>query len=81
MAYYNMGLAYDKMNKIDEASQAFKRTVELAPNFVDAHYQLGLVSIRRKDKDTARQSFGRVMELIPQSDKGRSAKEYLDLLK
>ena len=34
-----------------------------------------------KDKDTARQSFGRVMELIPQSDKRRSAKEYLDLLK
>lgn len=81
MAYYNMGLAYDKMNKADEASQAFKKTVELAPNFADAHYQLGLVSIRRKDKFTARQSFERVMELVPQSDKARSAKEYLDLLK
>ena len=48
---------------------------------MEANYKLGLVSIRRKDKDTARQSFGRVMELVPQSDKARSAKEYLDLLK
>ena len=32
VAYYNLGLAQDKMGKHDEATASFKKAVELAPN-------------------------------------------------
>ncbi|MEE9614677.1 MAG: tetratricopeptide repeat protein [Thermodesulfobacteriota bacterium] len=81
MAYNNMGMAYDKMEKYDEAEEALAIAVKISPLFVEAHYNHGLALIHKKDNKGARRAFQAVVNLAPQSDMGRSAKEYINLLK
>ena len=45
--YYNLGAVYINTNQSQAAETAFKKAIELDPNYADAYYQLGLVLIGR----------------------------------
>jgi tetratricopeptide (TPR) repeat protein len=45
--YYNLGAVYVNTNQSQAAETAFKKSIELDPNYADAYYQLGLVLIGR----------------------------------
>jgi tetratricopeptide (TPR) repeat protein len=69
------------MGKIEEAIKSYKKAIGLFPGFLDANYNLGLALARQKDTEGALKAFERVVELAPESDKARSAREYMDLIK
>ena len=81
LAYYHLGLTYMKMNKDKEAADILGLAVKNAPNYIDAYYNLGLILIKVKDKKGALNAFHEVIRLAPDSEMGRSAKGYLELLK
>jgi tetratricopeptide (TPR) repeat protein len=81
MAFNNMGLTYDRTENTEEAVNAFKTAIALVPDFLDAHYNLGVVLVRHKDKAGALKAFERVVEIAPGSDKARSAREYIELIR
>jgi tetratricopeptide (TPR) repeat protein len=39
-AYYNMGIAYAKLDKFKEAIEALKKVIEIKPDFDKAYYRL-----------------------------------------
>ncbi len=80
-SYNSLGLTYMKMNRDREAADAFNMAIKNAPNYIDAHYNLGLVLIKMKDKKGAFNAFQEVIRLAPDSEMGRSARGYTDLLK
>ncbi|MBI5599623.1 MAG: tetratricopeptide repeat protein [Deltaproteobacteria bacterium] len=80
-AYNNLGQSYDRINRLDEAVEAYRKAVSIEPLYTNAYYNLGTVLIRKKDRKEALKAFTRVIELAPESDKAKSAREYVDLLK
>jgi cytochrome c-type biogenesis protein CcmH/NrfG len=52
-AYYAMGWIYNAKGNYGEAIQAYKKSLSLAPDFVEAHYNLGLIYLGFEDKGAA----------------------------
>ena len=43
--YFNLGAVYVNTGNMEPAGQAFKKAIELDPNYPDAHYQYGIYLI------------------------------------
>lgn len=80
-AYYSMGQGYEKLGMMKESAEAYRGAINAAPGYVDAHFSLGLVLVKEKDRKGALKSFEKVVEMAPGSDKAKSAKEYINLIK
>jgi tetratricopeptide (TPR) repeat protein len=52
-AYANMGEAFMKMKKLDDAIDAFKHSIQLKPDYANAYYNLGLAYLTQGDRDSA----------------------------
>ncbi|MCA1815960.1 MAG: tetratricopeptide repeat protein [Acidobacteria bacterium] len=63
--YYNMGLSYAALGKTAEATAAFKKAVEISPDFAEAHYNLGLACARAEQYQQAADEFKRAIRLKP----------------
>jgi tetratricopeptide (TPR) repeat protein len=81
MAFNNMGMTYDRAENAEKAVSAFKTAIGLVPDFLEAHYNLGLVLARQKDKEGALKAFERVIEIAPGSEKARSARQFIELIR
>lgn len=57
--YYNKGM-------LDEASEEFKKALELAPNDAEVHYNLGDVYADQEIYDKARAAYKKVIEINPE---------------
>ena len=73
-AYTAMGLSYFICDKLDEASAASRKAVELNPDDFVAHWTVGRIGFTHGDIERAYSSFRRVIELKPTFFTG-----YLDL--
>jgi len=80
-AYYSMGQALEKMDRGKEAADAYRGAITAAPFYIDAHFSLGMALVRQKDIPGARKAFEKVVEIAPDSEKAKSAKEYIKLIK
>ena len=81
IAYSSLGQAYDKLNMTDDAVDAYRKAISIEPLFTNAYHNLGMALLKKKDKAGALKAFEKVVELDPGSDKARSAREYIELLK
>ena len=81
LAHYNMGLALEKSDRLKEAVESYKSAVAVSPAYLDAYFNLGMALAKSKDKSGAQKAFEKVIELAPSSDKGQSAREYINLIK
>ncbi|MBI5789354.1 MAG: tetratricopeptide repeat protein [Candidatus Schekmanbacteria bacterium] len=63
--YNNLGNAYFKRHKLDEALSAYKKAVELDPNFAEARNGLGVTYNARGLYPEAEQELLKVLELEP----------------
>jgi type IV pilus assembly protein PilF len=79
-AFYYLGVAYKEAKQDDEAIAAFRSAVANPPPLVDAHFQLGLIFLSSEKRAEARDSFKEVVRLAPQSESGKLAQQYLNLL-
>lgn len=66
--YYVYGLVYDHTNRPDQAVLAFKKAVELNPNFASALTNLGVHQLQNKQYAEARQSFERLTKQFNRND-------------
>jgi Tfp pilus assembly protein PilF len=67
VAYYNMGEAYIRLGKPQEAQESFRAAIQLEPTMVAAHYGLGLALSQGGRKDEARAAFRQARDLDPAS--------------
>jgi tetratricopeptide (TPR) repeat protein len=67
--YLNLGFAYLKLDKNNDASKAFRQSTKLNPDVAEAHYALGLASYRLKRFADARDAFKKATILEPKMAK------------
>ncbi len=79
-ALYMLGIYSLELNQVQEAERYLKRTIELSPDFLEAHYQLGsLYSLYIPDAgDQAKIHFEKVVQLDPDGGAGNDAKKVLE---
>jgi tetratricopeptide (TPR) repeat protein len=44
--YYNLGISYVALGRTGDAAEAFRKAVEIKPDYAEAHYNLGLLASR-----------------------------------
>jgi tetratricopeptide (TPR) repeat protein len=69
------------MDKTEQAITEYKKALEIYSDYGSAHYYIGLAYLKLNNVAAARASFKEAVRVIPETDQGRSALEYLDLLK
>ena len=80
VAYYNMGEAYIRLNKPQEAQESFRAAIQLEPTMVAAHYGLGLALSQGGRRDDAKAAFRQARDLDPASPFSELAKNALKQL-
>jgi tetratricopeptide (TPR) repeat protein len=53
-AYHNLGIALLRLNRLNEAEQAFLKVVELRPDFAPAYYHLSVIYESMSDNAKAK---------------------------
>jgi Flp pilus assembly protein TadD len=64
-AYVDLGIAYGRLDDLDNAMANLKRAVELDPRQLVAYNELGIVYRRKSDFSAARDSYQRALEVFP----------------
>ena len=80
VAYYNMGEAYIRLRKPQEARESFQAAIQLEPTMVAAHYGLGLALSQSGRRDEAKAAFRQARDLDPASPFSELAKNALKQL-
>ena len=80
VAYYNMGEAYIRLRKPQEAIESFRAAIQLEPVMVAAHYGLGLALSQAGRRDDARAAFKQARDIDPASPFTELAKNALKQL-
>lgn len=55
--YYNLGIAYSRLNEFSLAKECYKKAVDIEPNLYNAYYRLGQLSLLYRDIDSAEHYF------------------------
>lgn len=76
-----LGRVLFAMDRTEQAIVEYKKALDAYKDFGAAHYYLGLAYLKLNKKDAARDSFKEAVRIIPDTDLGRTAQDYLDLLK
>lgn len=61
--YYNLGIVYEKIKKIDLAIQAYQRAISIKPEETDFYYNMGLVLLDSQRFDEAIEAFQKVTSI------------------
>ena len=54
--YYNLGIAYTKTNKFDDAISVWQKALTVRPDMASFHYTIGLAYKEKGDLDNAEAS-------------------------
>lgn len=65
-AHYNFGVACDENDLPEEANAAYRKTIELDPDYLGAYYNLGCNYLRSGGLDKSEQSFKAAIRLAPE---------------
>jgi Tfp pilus assembly protein PilF len=76
-----LGQLYLKVDKVELAIMEFNNAISVNKNYANAYYNLGLANLKKRDNRAALAAFREVVRITPESELGRQAREYLDLLK
>lgn len=63
--HFNLGLAYKKLNKLQEAREAFAQAVQLNPNSFSANKELGEILAKEEQYEAAAGYYRKAVELSP----------------
>lgn len=73
-----MGRSYLAENLKDDARKWFQKTLDIDPNFADAHRDLGLLYYKNKETDKARVEFETYIKIKPGAADAAYIKGYLN---
>lgn len=77
----SLGRVWFAMDKTEQAMVEYSKALEIYRDYGAAHYYLGLAQLKLNKIDAARASFKEAVRFIPDSDLGRAALGYLDIIK
>jgi tetratricopeptide (TPR) repeat protein len=77
----SLGRVWFAMDKSEQAIVEYSKALEIYRDYGAAHYYLGQAQIKLNRIDAARASFKEAVRLIPESELGRAALGYLELIK
>jgi tetratricopeptide (TPR) repeat protein len=77
VSHYNLALAYNALNREDEAIGHLKKALEMDPGFSDAHSNLAAILIKRRKYDEA---FDYLIKALTYNDKNPAAHHNLGLV-
>ncbi|MBK5274498.1 MAG: tetratricopeptide repeat protein [Desulfuromonadales bacterium] len=81
VVHLSIGRVLFAMDKTEQAVAEYRKALDIYSDYGSAHYNIGLAYLKLNDKAAARASFKETVRVMPETDQGRSALEYLDLLK
>ena len=64
-AYYNMGVAYEKLKDYENAINSYKKAIKINPNYDKAYYNMGVAYGKLKDYENAINSYKKAIEIDP----------------
>ena len=76
--YFNRGLAFKVLGKLDDAHRDYSRAIELDPSFAAAYANRGNVRIIRNDVKGAMADFRKALALDPNDDVTRANVEAIE---
>jgi len=77
----SMGRVWFAMDKTEQSIVEYSKALEIYRDYGAAHYYLGQAQLKLNRISAARASFKEAIRLVPDSDLGRSALVYLELIK
>ncbi len=77
----SLGRVWFAMDRAEQAIAEYKKALDIYSEFGAAHYYIGLAYLKLNNVAAARASFKEAVRIIPDMELGRSALDYLDLLK
>ena len=66
-AWFNLGVAYQKTNRLEQAGQAYAEALKLKPDSALAYANLGATLQERGDQPEARKAYERALQLEPEN--------------
>jgi tetratricopeptide (TPR) repeat protein len=81
VARLSLGRVWFAMGKNEQAIVEYTKALDIYSDYGAAHFYLGQAQLKLNRIDAARASFKEVEKLIPDSELGRAALGYLDLIK
>ncbi|MBX9602229.1 MAG: tetratricopeptide repeat protein [Bryobacteraceae bacterium] len=81
--YYNLGAVLVNTGQQEAAGEAFKKAIEVDPNYAEAHYQLGIILVGKATTDASGkitpppgtvEAFQKYLELAPEGPNAEGAK-------
>lgn len=79
-AHYYQAEVYRLTEETLLEKAALRRTIELAPELVQARYRLAVLLLRDENYQGARQQLEIILNFVPESDEGRMAEELIKTL-
>lgn len=76
--YFLLGYTEVHLNKYEEAEKNFKRTVEMRPEFHEAHYNLALIYVHFEEEDRALQAVEQALIYSPTEEPYVQLREKLE---
>ncbi|MBE9547626.1 MAG: tetratricopeptide repeat protein [Proteobacteria bacterium] len=76
----DMGIVSFKLGDVDKAIRHFRKSLEIAPEYVEPHYWLGRCYVKKGNVDGAIEEFRAVVRIAPESEFGRKARESLEAI-
>lgn len=80
-ARLTLGRVFFAMDRTEQAISEYRKILNIYKDYGDAHYYLGLAHLKLQNIPAARDAFREVIRIKPESEVGRSAMGYLELLK
>jgi Flp pilus assembly protein TadD len=67
LAWINLGVIYDRLEKPDDEIRCYRKAVEINPSFWGGYMKLGLAQDKAGDHASAAKSYKRATELEPRN--------------
>lgn len=81
VVHLSLGRVLYAMGKSEQAVTEYKKALQLYRDYGAAHYYLGQAELKLNNVEAAHAAFKDAVRLIPETELGRAAQEYLELLK
>ena len=81
LAWFNMGIAYTQMRNLDQAEQAFTKTIKLKPDFADAYRNLAIIDYIKEDYKSSLFNFEKFLSLTDDKQAKKTVQQDIQELK